>query len=104
MRWIYGFGDGEADGGRGDRELLGGKGAELAEMSRLGLHVPPGFTITTEACTAYLAEGEAPPDLWDELERAVGELEELAGRGFGDPEGEPLLLSVRSGPPSPCPG
>ncbi len=104
MRWIYSFGSGTAEGGRDDRDLLGSKGAQLAEMTRMGLNVPPGFTITTEACRAYLSRGEPPPDLWNELDAAIALLEDGTGRRFGDTEEEPLLVSVRSGAAISMPG
>ncbi len=104
MRWIYSFGAGRADGGRDDRELLGSKGAQLAEMTRLGLNVPPGFTITTEACRAYLSRGEPPVNLREELDAAIEILERKTGRRFGDTEAEPLLVSVRSGAAISMPG
>jgi pyruvate,orthophosphate dikinase len=98
-RYVYDF----ADGGRGMADLLGGKGANLAEMARMGLPVPPGFTVTTEACRAFLATGEPPA----ELERQVGEhlaaLERTAGRRLGQVDA-PLLLSVRSGARFSMPG
>ncbi len=85
------------------KDLLGGKGANLAEMtSVLGLPVPPGFTITTEACVAYLADGW-PDGLDDEIAEHVARLEEAMGRRFGDPA-DPLLLSVRSGAKFSMPG
>jgi pyruvate, orthophosphate dikinase len=90
-------------GGREDTALLGGKGANLAELVRLGLPVPPGFVITTEACVAYERSGELPPGLFEEVRGAIGELESQLGRRFGDPLA-PLLLSVRSGAPTSMPG
>jgi len=104
MRWIYSFGAGRADRGRNDRDLLGSKGAQLAEMTRLGLNVPPGFTITTQACRAYLFAGELPPDLEEELDAAIELLEQTTGRLFQDTESEPLLVSVRSGAAISMPG
>jgi pyruvate, orthophosphate dikinase len=93
-----------ARGGRDQADLLGGKGANLAEMTRLGLPVPPGFTVTTQACRAYLAGGERFPDgLIEQLRTAVAELESATGRRLGDPEA-PLLLSVRSGARFSMPG
>jgi pyruvate, orthophosphate dikinase len=103
MAWIHHFREGEADGSSRDRELLGGKGADLAEMSRLGVPVPPGFTISTEACRLYLEEGGLPDAFWSEVDEAVRRLEEVTGRRFG--EGDfPLLLSARSGAPVSMPG
>ncbi|MCB9413110.1 MAG: pyruvate, phosphate dikinase [Actinobacteria bacterium] len=84
-------------------DLLGGKGANLAEMTRLGIPVPPGFTISTEACRYYLKHGEEPPELESEIESAVHAVEEQVGRGLGDPA-DPLLVSVRSGARFSMPG
>jgi pyruvate, orthophosphate dikinase len=104
MKWVYGFGGGAADGDAAMRNLLGGKGANLAEMSRLGLPVPPGFTITTEACNHYYAQGRTyPADLRAEVETALAKVEDLAARRFGDPA-NPLLVSVRSGARASMPG
>jgi pyruvate, orthophosphate dikinase len=100
MRWVRTFEEGSAD----DRDLLGGKGANLAEMTRMGLAVPPGFTVTTDACRAYRAAGgELPEGLEDELETAVSWLEERTGRRLGDPD-RPLFVSVRSGARFSMPG
>ncbi len=98
-RWVMPFSAGNA----GLRDLLGGKGANLAEMTRLGLPVPPGFTVTTSACRAYSANGEPPSSLWDEVESALKALEPATGKRFGDPT-RPLLLSVRSGAAISMPG
>ncbi|WP_341926937.1 pyruvate, phosphate dikinase [Nocardioides psychrotolerans] len=92
-----------ADGNKDLKDLLGGKGANLAEMTRLGLPVPPGFTITTEACRAYLADGVEPPELDAEISRHLDLLEETMGRTLGDRD-EPLLVSVRSGAKFSMPG
>ncbi|MBM6400870.1 pyruvate, phosphate dikinase [Phycicoccus sonneratiae] len=86
-----------------DKDLLGGKGANLAEMTRLGIPVPPGFTITTDACRHYLSTGEVPPGLWDEVAEHVRALEARTGRRLGDPH-DPLLVSVRSGAKFSMPG
>src|SRR5512140_2266669 len=96
-KFVYFFGNGKADG-RGDmKDLLGGKGAGLAEMTNAGLPVPPGFTITTEACNAYLASGEQFPEgMWEQVLAALAQTEQATGKKFGDPE-NPLLVSVRSG-------
>ncbi|MFW5933417.1 MAG: pyruvate, phosphate dikinase, partial [Actinomycetota bacterium] len=91
------------EGGREQKALLGGKGANLAEMTRIGLPVPPGFIVTTDACRRYLELGEVPGTLYDQVEAALRELEQDSGRGLGDPEA-PLLLSVRSGAPFSMPG
>ena len=103
-KWIYFFGDGSAEGRGDQKELLGGKGAGLAEMSGLGIPVPPGFTLTTEACIHYHANDKNYPDgLEEQFAEQLHRLEELQGRKFGDPQ-NPLLLSVRSGGPVSMPG
>jgi pyruvate,orthophosphate dikinase len=103
-RYIYAFGGGRAEGDRTMRDLLGGKGAGLAEMTNAGLPVPPGFTISTEACNDYFAAGEQLPDgLWEDVLEAVRTVEEETGKGFGDPA-NPLLVSVRSGAKFSMPG
>jgi pyruvate,orthophosphate dikinase len=103
-RYVYAFGAGEAEGDGTMRDLLGGKGAGLAEMTKAGLPVPPGFTITTEACNDYFAAGETLPEgLWEDVKAAVAQVEERSGKGFGDPE-NPLLVSVRSGAKFSMPG
>src|SRR5438093_13691284 len=97
---IYTFREGNA----GMRSLLGGKGAGLAEMTNAGLPVPPGFTITTQACNAYYAAGkELPPGLWDDVLAHMRDLEAETGKGFGD-AANPLLVSVRSGAAISMPG
>ncbi|MEE8505636.1 MAG: PEP/pyruvate-binding domain-containing protein, partial [Kiloniellales bacterium] len=104
VKWVYAFGGGEADGDAGMRDLLGGKGANLAEMSVLGLPVPPGFTITTEVCNAYCAGDETYPDgLTGQVDKAMSQVEARAGARFGDPE-NPILVSVRSGSRASMPG
>ncbi|WP_022698846.1 pyruvate, phosphate dikinase [Euryhalocaulis caribicus] len=103
-KWIYAFGGGSADGDSSLKNLLGGKGANLAEMASLGLPVPPGFTLTTEVCTAYYDNDRTYPDgLTAEIDSALAELEEKAGKKFGDPS-NPLLVSVRSGARASMPG
>jgi pyruvate,orthophosphate dikinase len=103
-QWVYSFGNGSAQGRADMKNLLGGKGANLAEMSNLGLPVPPGFTITTEVCTHYYANGETyPADLKDAVERALGNIGTLAAGTLGDPL-KPLLVSVRSGARVSMPG
>ena len=103
-RWVYAFGAGKADGDASMKNLLGGKGANLAEMSSLGLPVPPGFTITTEACTHFYKNGRAYPDgLSEQVEAALREVETKTGKAFGDPT-NPLLVSVRSGARASMPG
>lgn len=104
MRRVYRFGGGDADGGRADRALLGCEGARLGEMSRIGLNVPPGFTVTTEACRVFLRTGELPPRLWKEIEGSMARLADRTGKGFGDDRGDPLLVSVGSGAALPMPG
>ncbi|MDZ4370239.1 MAG: pyruvate, phosphate dikinase [Phenylobacterium sp.] len=103
-RWVYAFGGGSADGDASMKDLLGGKGANLAEMSSLGLPVPPGFTITTEACTHYYANDRAyPADLKAQVAAGLKKVEEITGKQFGDPS-NPLLVSVRSGARASMPG
>src|SRR5436853_5716557 len=101
---VYSFGRGSAEGRADMSNLLGGKGAGLAEMSNLGLPVPPGFTITTGVCTYYYDHGRSyPPELKREVEAALAYLGKLTGRAFGDPK-NPLLVSVRSGARASMPG
>ena len=103
-KWVYSFGDGVAEGRAGDRNLLGGKGANLAEMCSLGLPVPPGFTITTEACNWFYANGRSyPGELEAQVTTALDEVGRIAGRRFGDPA-KLLLVSVRSGARASMPG
>jgi pyruvate,orthophosphate dikinase len=103
-QWVYGFGGGTAEGSAAMRDLLGGKGANLAEMSSLGLPVPPGFTISTELCTRYYASDETYPEgLKDQVTAALTRIEETVGARFGDQE-NPLLVSVRSGARASMPG
>lgn len=103
-KWVYAFGDGKAEGAASDRNLLGGKGANLAEMSSLGLPVPPGFTITTEVCTSYYDHERAYPDELDQqVQNALDHVAGLTGRVFGGAE-KPLLVSVRSGARASMPG
>ena len=103
-KWVYGFGDGGADGTSEMRNLLGGKGANLAEMANLDLPVPPGFTITTEVCTWFYDHGRSYPDgLEAEVEAGLAAMGEIVGHVFGDPE-DPLLVSVRSGARASMPG
>src|SRR5947209_13103890 len=98
-RFVYDF-DEPTTGGK---ELLGGKGIGLAEMTQLGVPVPAGFTITTDACRAYMAAGDLPPGLEEEIDDHVGRLEERAGKRFGSSD-DPLLVSVRSGAAVSMPG
>jgi pyruvate,orthophosphate dikinase len=103
-KWVYFFGDGKAEGKTQMRALLGGKGADLAEMSSLGLPVPPGFTISTAACTYYYENGQKfPAGLKREVEAALAKIGRLTGRAFGD-KNNPLLVSVRSGARASMPG
>src|SRR5512146_592404 len=103
-KWVYGFGDGRAEGKGGMRNLLGGKGAGLAEMANLGLPVPPGFTITTEVCTYYYAhDKQYPKDLRAQVEKALAQVGKITGKVFGD-KSNPLLFSVRSGARASMPG
>lgn len=103
-KWVYTFGDGAAEGRAGDRNLLGGKGANLAEMCSLGLPVPPGFTLTTEVCNAYYANGHTyPASLEADVAVALDHIGRLTGRRFGDPS-KLLLVSVRSGARASMPG
>ena len=103
-RWVYSFGGGSADGGMELKNLLGGKGANLAEMARLGLPVPPGFTLTTSVCTAFYENNRAyPAGLEAQVSEALADLERKSGKAFGDPE-NPLLVSVRSGARASMPG
>src|SRR6516225_8842339 len=102
--WVYRFGGGKADGRAEMKNLLGGKGANLAEMSNLALPVPPGFTITTEVCTHYYASGNAyPSGLEQDVTAALAAIETAVGRKFGDKD-NPLLVSVRSGARVSMPG
>ena len=103
-RYIYAWGGGAAEGDGSMKDLLGGKGAGLAEMTNAGLPVPPGFTITTQACNDYFAAGkELPAGLWEDVVEAVHEVEQLTGKGLGD-AANPLLVSVRSGAKFSMPG
>ncbi len=103
-KWVYSFGDGRNEGRAEMRDLLGGKGANLAEMAGIGLPVPPGFTVTTEVCAAFYANGKRYPDgLEAEVADALKQIEQVVGRGFGDPD-QPLLVSVRSGARVSMPG
>src|SRR5438270_1210436 len=103
-KWVYLFANGKAEGNAKMRDLLGGKGAGLAEMTNAKLPVPPGFTITTEACNAYFAAGKkVPPGLWDQVERALAVVERATKKKLGDAK-NPLLVSVRSGAAMSMPG
>ena len=103
-KWVYGFGDGAAEGDASMKNLLGGKGANLAEMSNLALPVPPGFTITTDVCSAYYGNDRTfPESLKSDVETALERVGALVGKTFGDPQ-NPLLVSVRSGARASMPG
>jgi len=102
-KFVYSFGDGIAEGNASMRDLLGGKGANLHEMTRIGIPVPPGFTISTEACVYYFKKNKLPKGLKREVEEALKLLEKRTGKKFGDPE-NPLLVSVRSGARASMPG
>ncbi|HUN52231.1 MAG TPA: pyruvate, phosphate dikinase [Candidatus Sulfotelmatobacter sp.] len=103
-KWVYAFGDGKAEGSAGMRNLLGGKGANLAEMSSLGLPVPPGLTITTEVCTVFYDSAKKyPPGLAEQVDAALARVERLVGARFGAAD-NPLLVSVRSGARASMPG
>ena len=103
-RMVYFFGKGQTSDGRGLRDLLGGKGVGLAEMSSLGIPVPPGFTITTEVCNAFYALGRTYPDgLEPQVLEGLRQIEEQVGATFGDAD-NPLLVSVRSGARVSMPG
>lgn len=103
-KWVYTFGGGKAEGRAGDRDRLGGKGANLAEMCSLGLPVPPGLTIITDACNSYFDNGrEMPEGLHNQVREGIRQMEEVTGRIFGDTN-RPLLLSVRSGARASMPG
>ncbi|HDO34712.1 MAG TPA: pyruvate, phosphate dikinase, partial [Nitrospirae bacterium] len=103
-KYVYFFGDGKADGRAGMKNLLGGKGANLAEMTNMGIPVPPGFTITTDMCTLYYRnKRKYPPELKKQVDTAMRKVERIMGKKFGDPE-NPLLVSVRSGARQSMPG
>jgi pyruvate,orthophosphate dikinase len=104
QKYVYFFGNKKADGHGGMKPLLGGKGANLAEMTRIGLPVPPGFTITTEVCTYYYAHHRTyPKELWPQVKTAIANTEKILGKKFGDVE-KPLLVAVRSGARDSMPG
>src|SRR3569833_2256996 len=104
-KYVYSWGAGKADGNVGMKILLGGKGANRAEMSRIGLPVPPGFTITTEVCTYYYANRRTyPKDLDPQVRAGIAFIEKIMGVKFGDKNAMPLLVSVRSGARDSMPG
>ena len=103
-KYVYLFADGQTEGTGKMKDLLGGKGSGLAEMTNTGMPVPPGFTITTEACNAYYTSGEQFPEgMWEQVVEALGEIEKKVGKKFGDAK-NPLLVSVRSGAAFSMPG
>jgi pyruvate, orthophosphate dikinase len=103
MKYVYFFGRGHADGGKEMKALLGGKGANIAEMTNLGVPVPPGFTITTEVCRHHLMSDELPPGAREQVDKALARLEKVSGKEFGGAS-DPLLVSVRSGAAASMPG
>src|SRR5215218_7089170 len=104
-KYVYVFGNKKADGDGSMKALLGGKGANLAEMTRIGLPVPPGFTITTEVCTYFYAHKRTyPATLQAEMEKGVANMEKIMGTKFGDTTRMPLLVAVRSGARDSMPG
>ena len=103
MKNVYYFGDGKAEGAAEQKNTLGGKGANLAEMTNLRIPVPPGFTLTTNLCMAYLEHGVYPESLENEVQSAVEKIEMIMGQKFGDPD-NPLLVSIRSGARQSMPG
>ncbi|HEU5144976.1 MAG TPA: PEP/pyruvate-binding domain-containing protein, partial [Dermatophilaceae bacterium] len=98
-QYVYGF----AEGSKDQKDLLGGKGANLAEMTNLGLPVPPGFTISTDACRAYLEQGDEPAEMAEQVAEYLARLESTMGKKLGQPD-DPLLVSVRSGAKFSMPG
>ena len=95
QKWVYTFGNGAAEGRADMRNLLGGKGANLAEMNLVGLPVPAGFTVTTDVCTYYYENGQTyPSDLMDQVRAGIAHIEKIMGKKFADME-NPLLVSVR---------
>src|SRR5690242_1473782 len=100
---VYFFGGGRAEGTKDMKSILGGKGANLAEMTNLGVPVPPGFTIACECCIEFLRSGRIPEGVEQEVDEHMRRLEQASGKRFGDPN-DPLLVSVRSGAPASMPG
>ena len=103
MKYVFFFGDGKADGAAQDKNMLGGKGANLAEMTNLSIPVPPGFTLTTDLCMDYLTDGVYPNELEQEVKEAIKKVEAIMNQNFGD-MGNPLLVSIRSGARQSMPG
>src|SRR6185369_17912079 len=105
LKCVYTWGAGKADGHGGMKPLLGGKGANLAEMTRIGLPVPPGFTVTTEVCTYFYANKKTyPKELQAQMQAGVANMEKIMGCKFGNASGMPLLVAVRSGARDSMPG
>src|SRR5690349_12241039 len=105
VKYVYSWGNKKADGDGSMKALLGGKGANLAEMTRIGLPVPAGFTITTEVCTYFYANKRTyPKSLQAQVEAGVANMEKIMGYKFGDPNAMPLLVAVRSGARDSMPG
>ena len=105
VKYVYTWGAGKADGDGSQKALLGGKGANLAEMTRIGLPVPPGFTISTEVCTYFYANKKSyPASLQAQMEAGVANMEKIMGAKFGGTTGMPLLVAVRSGARDSMPG
>ena len=103
-KWVYSYGNGYSEGDNTMKNLLGGKGVGLAEMTSIGVPVPPGFTITTEVCTYYYDHNHTyPKDLWDQVDKAIEKVEKDVGMKFGDVN-NPLLVSIRSGARVSMPG
>ena len=103
-KWVYTFGNGQSEGSAGERDILGSKGANLAEMASLGLPVPPGATIISPACTWYAEhQRHFPESLSKQIDQAVAEIERMSGRKLGDKK-KPLFLAVRPGSRVPIPG
>ena len=103
MKYIYFFGNNKAEGSAEDKNILGGKGANLAEMTKLGIPVPPGFTIGTGVCISYIKNGAYPDGIEEETQLALKKVEAVMGQEFGNQE-NPLLVSVRSGARRSMPG
>src|SRR5260221_1085134 len=104
-KYVYTWGNNKADGDGSMKALLGGKGANLAEMTRIGLPVPPGFTITTEVCTYFYSHKKSyPPELQGQIEKGIANMEKIRGTKFGDKTNMPLLVAVRSGARDSMPG
>ena len=103
MKNVYCFGAGRADGSAKDKNILGGKGANLAEMTKMGIPVPPGLTITTEVCNHFIGQGDYPDELKSQITKSIKSIESIMKQGFDSPE-NPLLVSIRSGARQSMPG